>query len=145
MPHPPQLFTSLPWVAVSQPSAAKPLQSPKPMAQAPTTHLLAEHALTDTFGKAHAFVQLPQWLTSLASVTQLLEQSVVAPPHVVPQEPAEHTWPPPHAVPQPPQLALSACVLTSQPFAGLPSQSAKPPAQAPSVHVPVEQVAPALG
>ena len=101
--------------------------------------------MTDTFGSAHAFVQLPQWFTSVVSATQLLEQSVVVPPHVVPHAPAEHTWPPPHAVPQLPQLPLSACVLTSQPFAGLPSQSANPGAQAPMAHAPVAQVAPAFG
>jgi hypothetical protein len=145
MPHPPQLFTSVLCVAVSQPFEATPSQSPKPAAQAPTTHLLAEHALTDTLGSAQTFVQLPQWFTSVVSVTQLLEQFVVEPPHVVPQMPAEHTWPPPHAFLQVPQLATSAAVFVSQPFAGLPSQSANPGWHAPSAHAPDEHVAPALG
>jgi hypothetical protein len=34
-------------------------------------------------------------------------------------------------------LPFSACVFTSHPFAGFPSQSAKPAAQAPIAHVPV--------
>ena len=122
-----------------------PSQSPKPVSQPPMTQLLPEHALMDTFARAHTFVQPPQWLSSVVSLTQLPEQLVSPAPHDVPQLPDEHTWPPPHAVPHPPQLPLSACVLTSQPFAALPSQLAKPALHAPMTHVPVEHVAPALG
>ena len=46
---------------------------------------------------------------------------------------------------QAPQLALSVRVSTSQPLAGLPSQSAKPVAHAPTVHAPTRQIAIALG
>jgi len=88
---------------------------------------------------------MPQSAGLLVRSAQAPEQLVSPPPHVVPQEPAEHTLPPPHEFPQLPQLPLSACVLTSQPFPGLPSQSANPAAQAPIAHVPVAQVAPALG
>jgi hypothetical protein len=101
--------------------------------------------LTLTFGSAQAVVQLPQWFSSVASLTQLPEQLVVVPPHVVPHLPAEQTWPPPHALPQAPQLALSEAMLVSQPLVGTPSQSAKPALHAPGAHVPDEHVAPALG
>ena len=145
IPHPPQLFTSLPCVAVSQPLLAMPSQLPYPLAQETTAQALDEHASTETFGRAQTLAQLPQWFTSVLSLTQLPAQLVSPPPHVVVQAPEEHTWPPPHPIPQPPQLPLSDCVLTSQPLAALPSQSAKPVAQVPREHVPLAQVAPALG
>jgi hypothetical protein len=107
--------------------------------------LLDEQALTLTFGRAQALVQLPQWLTSVVSLTQLPPQLASPAPHVVVHAPDEHTLPPPHVVPHPPQFPLSDWVFTSQPLAGLPSQLAKPAAQAPMTHVPVEQVAAALG
>ena len=43
-----------------------------------------------------------------------------------------------HKIPQLPQFLASACVLTSQPLAGFPSQSAKPGVQL-VVHVPLVQ------
>jgi hypothetical protein len=145
IPQPPQLFTSLERTAVSHPLAALPSQSPKPFWQAPTTQVLDEHASTETFGSAHAAVQLPQWLTSVTSFTQLPEQLISPEPQVVAQDPEEHTWPPPQAFLQLPQFALSLCVLTSHPFAGLPSQSAKPVLQAPIPQAPAAHVAPAFG
>jgi hypothetical protein len=145
MPHPPQSFTSLPRVAVSQPSAGLPLQSPQPLAHAPTTHAPAEHAFTVTCGSAHAPAQLPQWLTSVCSFTQLPEQLVSPAPHVVVHVPLEHTVPPGHTLPHEPQLPLFARTLISQPFAGLPSQSAKPGLQVPIAHVPAAHVALAFG
>jgi hypothetical protein len=144
IPHPPQLATSLLFVGVSQPFAAAPSQSPYPTAQAPITQLLAEQALTATFASAHAVAHAPQWLTSVVSFAQLPEQFVSPAPHVVPHEPEEQTWPPPHAALHAPQLPLSACVFTSHPFAGLPSQSAKPAAHAPITQPPVAQVAAAF-
>ena len=50
-----------------------------------------------------------------------------------------------HAVSHAPQLALSVRVSTSQPLAGLRSQSAKPVAQAITAQAPTAQVAVALG
>jgi hypothetical protein len=122
-----------------------PSQLPYPPAQETIAQVLDEHASTETFGSAQALAQLPQWFTSVASLTQLPAQLVRPAPHVVEQAPEEHTWPPPHALPHPPQLPLSDCVLTSHPLAALPSQSAKPVAQVPREHVPLAQVAAALG
>src|SRR5262249_2446611 len=48
------------------------------------------------------------------------------------------TWP------QPPQCARLVLVLTSQPLAGLPSQFAKPGAQAPRGQAPLTHVSPAF-
>jgi hypothetical protein len=124
IPHPPQLFTSLAFVAVSHPFDATPSQSPKPAAHAPTTHALEEHAWIVAFASAQAFVQLPQWFTSVDSLTQLPEQLTSAPPHVIVQALDEHTWPAPQNAPHAPQLAPSDAVLVSHPFAALPSQSA---------------------
>jgi hypothetical protein len=90
-------------------------------------------------------VQLPQWLTSVCSLTQLPEQLVSPAPHVVVQVPLEHTCPPAQVVPQLPQLPPSTRRLTSQPFAGFPSQSANPALQLPIAHAPATHIAPALG
>jgi hypothetical protein len=103
--------------------------------------VLDEQALTVTSGSAHALVQLPQWFTSVDSLTQLPEQSTSPLPHVVPHALDEQTWPPLHAVAHAPQLALSEVVSVSHPLAESPSQSAKPLSHAPIAHVPALQVA----
>jgi hypothetical protein len=145
MPQPPQLVTSVPRVATSQPLLARPSQSPKPLAHAPTTQLDPEHAFTATLGSAHAFVQAPQWLTSVVSFTHAPAQFVRPAPHVVVQVPFEHTVPPGHTWPQAPQWLLFARTFTSQPLAALASQSAKPVLQLPMAHTPDAQLALACG
>ena len=82
----------------------------------------------------------------------VLAQKAVAPvPQVrrggaqlVPQVPAEHTWPAAQATLHAPQLALSLRVSTSQPLAARPSQSRKPAAQLVIAHAPEEQLEEAL-
>ena len=49
-----------------------------------------------------------------------------------------------HVLPQPPQLPRLVLMFVSQPFAGLPSQSANPAAQVPSWQAPPWQVADAF-
>lgn len=46
-----------------------------------------------------------------------------------------------HTRPHPPQLSALVCVLVSQPFAGFPSQFAKPLVHVPSTHAPPTQLA----
>jgi hypothetical protein len=91
----------------------------------------------------------PQLLGSLAVLAQnaagAAPQVARGAAQVVPQAPREHTWPAAQVVPQAPQPALSVRVSTSQPFAGLPSQSEKPAAQAITAQAPTAQVAVALG
>lgn len=77
-------------------------------------------------------------------MTQLPEQLVSPVPHVAAHAPIEQTWPPTHGVPHAPQLFTSAAVLVSHPFAGFPSQSAKPGSQAPRAQVPALHSASAL-
>ena len=88
--------------------------------------------------------QPPQLFASACVSTQ-------PPPHPVSgaaqQRPLEHVLAFAQSVPQVPQLALLVFVLTSQPFAGLPSQSPKPAAQVltpqlPATHVLAETFAP---
>lgn len=80
----------------------------------------------------------------MTSFAQLPEQLVSPAPQVVPHVPDEQTLPSAHVFLHAPQLPLSARVLTSQPFAGLPSQSAKPGLHAPIAHTPAPQLALAL-
>ena len=80
-PHAPQWFRSAPRTLSSQPSAALPLQSAKPLAQAPTTHAPAAQALTVTFASAHAASHAPQCRGSVMGDTQPPPQLVRPAPH----------------------------------------------------------------
>jgi len=143
-PQPPQLFASLAPVAVSQPFAATPSQSPNPAAQPPTTQLLDAHAFTVTLGSAHDVVQLPQCCSLTVVLTQLPEQFVCPAAQLAVHALDEQTWPPLHALLHAPQFATSAAVFVSQPLVGLPSQSANPSWHAPSAHAPAVHVAAAF-
>jgi hypothetical protein len=145
--HPPQLAGSVA-VAISQPSAASPLQLAKPERQAPKLQPPLVHE-TAPFGNEQARVQLPQcegspcrsasqpsdasWLQSPkppvhAETTQALAwQAVVACGAA-------------QACPHDPQLVAEVARLVSQPFAVWPSQSPKPVAQR-CPHCPAAQVA----
>jgi hypothetical protein len=122
--------------AVSQPSAATPLQSPKPAAQVTTVHPPAEQPATVALASAQTRPHVPQLRGSIVGSVQKVAGAV---PHttlgaaqVVRQAPAAQLWPAGHATPQPPQLALLLRVSTSQPSAAAPLQLAKPVAQAPA-------------
>jgi hypothetical protein len=146
-PHAPQL-TALVWVSTSQPLAAVPSQSAKPVAQRTTVQALPAQPLVATLASAHTVPHAPQWA---GSITVLAQKAVGPAPQarsgeaqVVPHTPAEHTRPAAQAAPQPPQWALSLRVSTSQPLAALPSQSKKPAAQAAIAQAPAAQVEVAL-
>ena len=147
-PQTPQC-AGLVWVLVSQPLVATPSQSPKLTAQRTTVQALAAQPLAATLARAQ---MVPQAL-QLAGSTVVLAQNVagVVPQvrsgaaQVAPQTPPEHTWPAAQALPQAPQLALSLRMSTSQPLAGLRSQSRKPVAQAATAHTPTAHRAVALG
>jgi len=147
-PQAPQL-SSLVRRLVSQPSLAVPLQSPAPSLQRTTVQAPAAQPTAAAPGSEHTIPHPPQ----LEGLIAALAQYAVAPApqvmrgaaQVAPHAPPEHTWPAAQALPQAPQLALSVRVSTSQPLAGLPSQSAKPEAQAATVQAPTVQVAVALG
>jgi hypothetical protein len=147
-PHDPQ-FASLVWRLISQPSAAVALQSPAPALQRTTAHAPAAQPLAATPGSAHAVAHPPQWSGSLAVLAQKAPDGAVqvasGAAQVAPHAPAEQTWPAAQAAPHAPQLALSVRVSTSQPLAGLRSQSAKPVAHAATAHAPTAHVAVALG
>jgi hypothetical protein len=150
-PQPPQCWTLF-VVLVSQPLTELPSQSPKPAAQLETVHWLFEHAGVPPCG-GHTLLHAPQLLTL---VVVLISQPF---PTAMSQfwKPAlqaiEH-WPPAHdgtplfalhAAPQPPQFAALVLTLTSQPFAWMPSQSAKPALHEPTTQLPFEQAAVAFG
>ena len=118
--------------STSQPVAALPSQLPKfglqVMLQVPPEQLAVP------FVELQALGQAPQWL---GSVERLASQPFVALPsqlpnpglHSIPQVPALQLRVPfveLHALGQAPQCAGSFVKLTSQPLAGLPSQSANP-------------------
>jgi hypothetical protein len=147
-PQAPQSVTSV-RSAASQPLTAALSQLPKPAAQRTTTHAPAAQPFAAVLARAHTLPHDPQFDGS----TAVLAQNAPAPaPHVasgaaqvVPHTPAEHTRPAGHAAPHAPQAALSVRVSTSQPLAGLMSQSAKPAAQAVTAHAPAAHDAVALG
>ena len=161
--HPPQCATVV-LVLVSQPLVALPSQLPSPALharlQTPPRQLAVPPVLGQRLPQPTAAPgpPMPQLFTSDSVVTS---QPLVSTPSQLPR-PTEHTtvemrhMPPPQTavapvggagqrVPQPPQLVMSPiAVFTSQPLAGLPSQSAKPALQAPRAHRPAAQVAAAL-
>ncbi len=131
LPHAPQLFTSSPSVTHSVPHSVLPL------AQV-AWHTPVRH--TCPAGQARPHV--PQFSESLARLRH-------APPHIVVPSghehiPATHDAPVTHAFPQRPQFAVLMAMLTSQPFAALPSQFAKPVLQV-SPQVLIAHVGVALG
>jgi hypothetical protein len=90
-PHPPQLLMSAARVLSSQPLLARPSQSPKPVAHAPTTQAELAQACTVTLVSEHALMHAPQLFTSVVVRTQSPAQFVVPAPQVAAQAPAEHT------------------------------------------------------
>jgi hypothetical protein len=112
-------------------------------------HAPEAQPLAATLGSAQTLAQPPQ----LEGSTAVLAQKVDAPDpqvrrgeaQVVPHTPPEHTWPAAQAIPHAPQLALSLRVSTSQPVAGMRSQSRKPEAQVVMAHDPLMQLSVALG
>lgn len=161
--HPPQCATVV-LVLVSQPLLALLSQLPSPALQARLQTPPRQLAVPPVLG--HRLPQptmapgppMPQLFTSDSVTTS---QPLASLPSQLPR-PTEHTTlemphtPPPQTavapvggvgqrMPQTPQLAMSPiAVFTSQPLAGLPSQSAKPVLQAPRTHSPAVQVAAAL-
>ena len=129
--QPPQLAA---WVmSVSQPFVGLPSQSAKPVVHDATAQLLERHAAV-ACARLHALAQAPQLFASVVVLTQvplhsvgMLEEQPETHSYVVPES-EQRGVPPEQAVGfavvlQPPQLA--AWVMSvSQPFVGLPSQSA---------------------
>jgi hypothetical protein len=146
-PQPPQ-FCRLVRTSVSQPFAAIASQSPKLGLHWTTLHIPPVQPWEATLVSAQALPQAPQWAGSMAVLAQndppVPVHAVSGAEQVAPHRPAEQTCPAAQVVPQAPQLVLSVRVLTSQPLAGLPSQSSKPAAQAITAHAPAVQVAVAL-
>jgi hypothetical protein len=107
------------------------------------------------FEGAHADPQVPQWvLLAVTSVSHPFAASPSQSPRPVahaptPQVPARHTAVPPgavQAVPQRPQWLVLTRVSVSHPFAGLPSQSAKPVVHATMRHTaPIHMAVATLG
>jgi len=137
------------FVLISQPLAALPSQLPKPalhvIPQVPAGQVAVPLVVLQTV------LQDPQCSGLLRLVSQplagLLSQSPKPEAQAIPQLPAVQVGVPPaveHLVPQALQLLISVLRLTSQPLAGLPSQSLKPALHAPMAQVPLLQVAAAL-
>jgi hypothetical protein len=80
LPQAPQLFTSAPRY-VSHPSAAFPLQSPKPASQEPTAHAPAEQFAVACSGAQGAQLAAAQPVAGSVVGTQLDPQSFVPGPH----------------------------------------------------------------
>jgi hypothetical protein len=139
-------------VLVSQPLAASPSQSPKPALhdatpQRPPAQLGAPLATAQDRPQAP---QLPVEVPVLVSQPLAASPSQFPNPgaQVMPQAPDAQVAVPfalLHARPQAPQLVGATRRSTSQPLAGLPSQSPKPTLQAATVHRPEPQAATALG
>ncbi len=140
-PQVPQLLLLL-LRLISQPSVCLlPLQSAKPVAQAPL-QLPPPHVGVGMLFDEHTIPHPPQLLGLLATLTShpsicLLPLQSAKPPAQAPlQVPPLHAGAgmllDEHTVPQPPQLVGLLATLTSHPsICLLPLQSAKPPAQAP--------------
>jgi len=143
LPQAPQ-WAALVRVSTSQPLLGLPSQSPKFVAQT-APHTPAAQKVVALGPEGHTVPQAPQWSGSLATLAQVPAQLRSPVWQLTPHWPAEHTVPLGQTVPQAPQLVLLVLVLTSQPLAALPSQSAKPVAQAASVQAPALQVVVALG
>jgi hypothetical protein len=135
-------------VGCSQPLVASLSQLPKPAVQVPRVQVPLGHVAV-AFARPQATPQPPQLVSVYRLCSQVvpsLSQSAVPGAH----DDNEHTPPEhvrlsttPHAAPQAPQLA-SVLSAVSQPLVALPSQLPKPLLQAPSVHVPLPQLAAAF-
>jgi hypothetical protein len=139
-PQLPQL-AALVWVLVSQPLAALPSQSPKPVLQV-KLQVPAAHVGAALVGDEQTVLQFPQWLGSVwvlvsqPSICLLLLQSAKPAAQVPVQLPLLHRgvviWLEEQTIPHPPQLFTLLLMLVSQPLVSLfESQSAKPALQAP--------------
>jgi hypothetical protein len=116
-PQPPQCAVAL-RVSISQPSAATPLQSAKPVLQLRPQLPLAHTALA-LGPSGHTCSHAPQFDRSLEVSAQLIVEPAV---HSVRgagqssrQLPITHSCPPGHALPQAPQCARSDCTSTQRP------------------------------
>ena len=144
--HDPQWLDVL--ISVSHPSAGSPLQSSRlnmhvctqvPLLQLPNCVEVALHAVP----------QVPQFVLVLRAVSQPSATMPLQSPHPAAHEPMAHA-PAAHdavacgseqTVPQVPQFAGSLEIATSQPFAAVPSQFARPALHAPRTHAPALHVA----
>lgn len=128
---------------VSHPSAAKPLQSPKPGSHAVIVHVPPVHA-ADAFAGAHGRAHPPQSARLVAVSTHAVPQSVCVPVHtlrhanVVPLGPQSGV-PPLHVDPQAPQF-VAVARLVSQPLAASMSQSRQPASHVVTTQLPVAQL-----
>jgi hypothetical protein len=148
VPHAPQ-FIGLTFTLISQPLLGSASQSAKFGAHE-DAHTPAPHVATvPGRGEVHTRPQPPQWLTlarvsASQPVAGLPSQSAKPALHSVAHALARHTAVvfavAGHELPQRPQCALVVASSTSQPFATLPSQLAKPAAQR-SSHAPAVQAA----
>jgi hypothetical protein len=116
------------WAVVVRRSDSQPL--PNTPSQLPKLALHTKpQALPAQYGRAlggavHTLEHAPQCRGSLARVAQVPEQFACVAWQVTPQAPFEQMEPLAQRVMHDPQWALSVRVKTSQPLAGLPSQSA---------------------
>jgi hypothetical protein len=127
LPQPPQ-FSREVSMAASQPLAALPSQSAKPVAQVGTQVPAAQAVVP--WALVQALPHTPQFSGfALVSASQPLllsrSQSPLPASHAKSQIPAMHTArvPPSHCRPQTPQWLALLRVSASQPLIGLPSQS----------------------
>jgi len=141
VPHAPQLFESLPSDAHALPHRV----DPKGQAQAPAVQVpLAGHARPH-MPQCWTLVAVAASQPLAALPSQLAKPAAQVP---TPHAPATQVAVPLVAVQarlHMPQWVRLVRVSTSQPLAGLPSQSAKPALQAPIAQVPAAQMAAALG
>jgi hypothetical protein len=151
LPQAPQWFV-LVLVATSQPSAGLTLQLPKPLLHAAMVQLPPAQALVALLSR-HVLPHAPQWAASLARLTSqpsvaLPLQSAKPERHAAtvqrPAKQAPAALPGAHTLPHAPQWLASVRVSTSQPLAGLPSQSAKPSLQRATAQRPPAQALVAL-
>jgi hypothetical protein len=150
-PQAPQLleFEAVP---VSQPSAGLLLQSPVPglqlaIWQLPPTHTEVPFATVQMRPQPPQSPRLVSVFVSQPSAGSPLQSAKPGAQLPMVQAPAVHSGVPfgeLHVTPQLPQFASSSCVLTSQPSARFPLQSAKPGSQMPP-HVPPLQSGTPLG
>jgi len=135
----------------SQPVLARRSQSPKPPLQAPSAQVPVLQ-LSPAFARSHVAPHAPQFVVELSGVSQPLAAFRSQLPKPALQVPSVQVPLPQLAValarlqemPQPPQFAL-VVVACSQPLLASLSQLPKFALHAPSVQVPVLQLAAALG
>jgi hypothetical protein len=122
LPHIPQWVTEL-LSSVSQPLAAIPSQSPKPVSQLATAHIPIAHEAV-AWGSMHRLPQRPQLFMSVARRTHSPMQDIVPAGQLLRHIPSEQKSPIVHALPQRPQLDAESDVSTQRS-----PQSVSPPAQ----------------